>query len=153
MPQVQSPRPRRGLVGGHRDIFCVKAAFWILPVVGIDLIAHFQPSHPRADRGDDAGAVEAEHERKMRFAAGIPSVPDVGVPPPDARGIDGDQDFTGIDGRHRQSVSGDHLRSAKLVDRRGEHRARHMHGVMGWSNNVAGTIEHDCDLAVGLPFP
>ncbi len=33
MPQVQTLGDRRGLVGGHPDIFCVKTALWILPVV------------------------------------------------------------------------------------------------------------------------
>src|SRR6266404_8420583 len=85
----QSPRDRRGLVGGHHDIFRVKAALRVLPVVGIDFIADFQPPHPRADRSDNAGAVKAENERKMRFAAGIIPFPDIGVPSANARGIDG----------------------------------------------------------------
>jgi len=84
----------------------------------------------------------------MRFAAGIIPFPDIGVPSANARGIDGDQDFAGIDWRHRQGVGGDHLRSTKAVDSRSEHRAGHLHRVMSWSNNVAGTIEHDSDLTV-----
>jgi hypothetical protein len=82
---------RRGLVGGHRDIFCVEAALWILPVVGIDFIADSQPPHPRADRRDDARTVEAENHRKVRFAGGKISLPDVGVPSANACGIDRDQ--------------------------------------------------------------
>jgi len=153
MPQIQSPRDRRGLVGGHHDIFRVKAALRVLPVVGIDFIADFQPPHPRADRSDNAGAVKAENERKMRFAAGIIPFPDIGVPSANARGIDGDQYFTGIDCRHRQGVRGDHLGATKAVDGRGEHGAGHMHRVMPGSNKIAGAIEHDSKSPEGLPSP
>jgi hypothetical protein len=101
MPQIQSLGDRRGLVGGHRDIFCVEAALWILPVVGIDFIADSQPPHPRADRRDDARTVEAENHRKVRFAGGTISLPDVGVPSANACGIDRDQDFAVV---HRRDV-------------------------------------------------
>ena len=87
----------------------------------------------------------------MRFAAGKKPFPDVGVPSANTRGIDSDQDFTGINCRYRQGVSGDHVRSAKAVDGRGEHRAGHMHRVMPRSNNMVGLMEHDSNLAVGLP--
>jgi hypothetical protein len=89
----------------------------------------------------------------MRFAAGIKPLPDVRVPSANARGIDGDQDFTGINWRHRQGVGSDYLRSTKTVDSRSEHRAGHMHRVMPWSNNMVGMVEHDSNLAVGLPSP
>src|SRR5258705_1381953 len=143
VPQIQAPRDRRGLVGGHRYIFRVKAALRVLPVVRIDFVTDLQPPHPRADRGDDAGALEAENHGEMRFAAGKKSFPDVSVPSANARGIDGDQYFTGINCRYRQGVRSDHLGSTKTVDSRGEHGAGHMHRVMSWSNNMAGTIEHD----------
>ena len=61
MPQIQPPGDRRDLVGRHRDIFGVEAALRILPVVGIDFVADFQPPHPRADFCDDTGAIIAEY--------------------------------------------------------------------------------------------
>src|ERR1700737_3614095 len=76
----------------------------------------------------------------MRFAAGKKPFPDVGVPSANTRGIDSDQDFTGINCRYRQGVSGDHVRSAKAVDGRGEHRAGHMHRVVRRSNNMGGLL-------------
>src|ERR1700722_14330594 len=98
------------MVGRHRDIFGVEAALRILPIVAIDLVADLQPPHPRADFCDDAGAVIAQNQWKMRLTGRKKSFPNIGVPSADARGIDRDQDFTGIHFRNRQSVSGDDLR-------------------------------------------
>src|SRR5882762_1064083 len=149
MPQIQPLGDRRDLVGRHRDIFGVKAALRILPIVAIDFVADLQPPHPRADFCDDAGAVIAENQWKMRLAGRKKSFPDIGVPSADAGGIDGDQDFAGIDFRDRQSVSGDHLGSAEAVDGGSEHGAGHMHRVMAGVKKIAGAIEHDRDLTVG----
>jgi hypothetical protein len=85
----------------------------------------------------------------MRLAGRKKSFPDIGVPSADAGGIDGDQDFTGIDFRDRQSVSGDHLGSTEAVDGGSEHGAGHMHRVMAGARKIAGAIEHDRDLTVG----
>jgi hypothetical protein len=81
------------------------------------------------------------------------SFPDISIPWADAGAIDSDHDFIGIKRRHRQSMAGDHARSAKAVDSRGEHRAGHMHRVMPGNESIAGTIEHDGDLTVGFPPP
>src|SRR3984957_8300311 len=149
MPQIQPLGDRRDLVGRHRDIFGVEAALRILPIVAIDFVAALQPPHPRADFCDDAGAVIAENQRKMRLAGSEISFPDIGVPSADAGGIDGDQNLPGIDFRDRQSVSGDHLGSTEAVDGGSEHGARHMHRVMAGARKIAGAIEHDRDLTVG----
>jgi len=100
MPQIQSPRDRRGqLSAGHHDIFRVKAALRVLPVVGIDFIAELsaaaQPREPTAATTPEPS--KPRTSGKSRFAAGIIPFPDIGVPSANARGIDGDQYFTGID--------------------------------------------------------
>src|SRR6202051_2604090 len=87
----------------------------------------------------------------MRLAGRKISFPDIGVPSADAGGIDGDQNFAGIDFRDRQSVSGDHLRSTEAVDGGSEHGAGHMHRVMAGGVKMAGTIEHDNNLPAGVP--
>src|SRR3984957_5683486 len=149
MPQIQPPGDRRDLVGGHRDIFGVEAALRILPIVRVDFVADHQPPHPGADFCDDAGAVIAENQWKMRLAGRKKSFPDIGVPSADAGGIDGDQNLPGIDFRDRQSVSGDHLGCTEAVDGGSEHGAGHMHRVMAGARKIAGAIEHDRDLTVG----
>src|SRR3984957_21157889 len=85
----------------------------------------------------------------MRLVGSKKSFPAIGVPLADAGGIDGDQDFAGIDFRDRQSVSGDHLGSTEAVDGGSEHGAGDMHRVMARAGKIAGTIEHDRDLTVG----
>jgi hypothetical protein len=77
----------------------------------------------------------------MRFTAGKKPFPDIGVPSANARGIDGDQDLTGINYGDRQGVRGNDVGSAKAVDSRGEHGARHMHRVMPGGHNCG------CDRA------
>src|SRR6202162_2789968 len=87
----------------------------------------------------------------MRLAACKIPFPDISVPSANACGVDRDQHFTGINCRHRQRVRGDHLGSTEAVDRRGEHRARHMRRVMSGGIKMAGTIEHDNNLPAGVP--
>jgi hypothetical protein len=61
VPQVKPLWDRRDLVSGHDDIFSVEAAFRVFPIVGIDVVADFQPPHPRSDGDDNARTVVAEH--------------------------------------------------------------------------------------------
>jgi hypothetical protein len=86
----------------------------------------------------------------MRLAGRKKSFPDFGVPSAHAGGIDGDQNFAGIDFRDRQGMSRDHLGSTVAVDASSEHGARHMHRVMAGVWKMAGSIEHDRDLTVGV---
>jgi len=46
--------------------------------------------------------------------------------------------------------SSDHLGSSEAVDGGSEHGARHMHRVMAGVWKMAGSIEHDGDLTVGV---
>src|ERR1700731_1164361 len=148
MPQIKPLGDRGDLVSRHRDKFGVETALRILPVVGIDFVADLQPPHPRADFCDDAGAVIAENQWKMRLVGRKKSFPDIRVPSADAGGVDGDQDFAGIDFRDRKSMSADHLGPTEAVDGGSEHSAGHVHRVMAAVKKIAGAIEHDMDLTV-----
>ena len=66
----------------------------------------------------------------MRFARRKNPFPDFGIPTADACRVDGDQDFAGIKLGYGQGMARDRLGSAKMVDGRGEHRARDMLRVM-----------------------
>jgi hypothetical protein len=119
----------RDLLARDGDVFGIEAAFGIGPAIGVDLVADLQPPHARAHGGNRSRAVDAQHQRKVRFSDGIPAFADVRVPGADARSVERDQHLGGVDGGHRQNVKGHHFGRAEMVNGGRLHGMRNLHRV------------------------
>src|SRR5438034_7046879 len=80
MFEVEAFGYRRDRVGRYRHILGIEAALLVVPAVGIDAIPDGDMADARSVRGDEASAVGAENQRKVRRAAAWrPAVPNVGI--------------------------------------------------------------------------
>src|SRR5581483_1863609 len=143
LTEIQPLRNSRDLVSWNGDKFGVKASLWILPIVGIDLVANLQPPDPRADRCDDSGAIVAENQWKVGLATGNQALPHFCVPRSDSGGIDRDQDVVAVEARNRQGVPGENVRPAEAIDGGRKQRARNRHAMMPKRDGLASSIEHE----------
>ncbi len=112
---------RRGFLRGNGHVLRIESALGIVPDVGINFLAGFQPAHTRAGCNYGPGPVRTQHHGKLRTPLGPPTSADVGVPRANARGVQLDEHFVRVNLRHRQLVQREHFRTAKTVDRRCAH--------------------------------
>src|SRR5437773_623424 len=123
MDQIEAARDPGDVERRDGDVLRVETA----PVeravepVAQHLVPGTEPAHARPHPGDDARAVGAEHQRETRPAGGIPAIPDVGVPPSDARGMDRDEHLAGREGRDRKLAERKHAGTAEAIDGGGFH--------------------------------
>src|SRR5262245_22156079 len=146
-------------LGDARDPFCrdsnvrgIETAFGIEPAKRIDLVADFEPTDPRAHRGDDARAVATEHEGKPRLAARIPSAADLRVPRPHARRVERDQNIAWTDFGNGQGVHRNEVRPTEAIDGRCEHQRRQARRSLATGIRTGtGTVKHARLLSASVP--
>ncbi len=141
VPQVKPLGDRCDLVSGHDDIFSVEAAFRVFRIGNGTSSPTFSHLHPHPT------ATTTQNRRSRALAENAAC---------GARNtLRGRRRPTGRCRQYRRrsrlhrhpaaalvSMTGDHLRSAELIDGCGEHGAGDMHHAVLGKRGIAGAIEH-----------
>jgi hypothetical protein len=142
----ETPGNARRVPGVHHDVFRVEAALRISIAVGVDAGAAAKSPNARADGGDDARAIDSEHERELRVL-GPRARSHLRVPDADAGRVDPDPHFVSRDRRDQDVADLQDRRRSETIDRNGAHRLRKAAGAESASHAAPGLL----DPGVGDP--
>jgi hypothetical protein len=145
--------------GGVRDtthfygsVLSVKAAFGIIPTVGMHAITNLEPANIRTQLGDCAGPIRTEDEREMDATVRRPTIANVSVPSAHARGMHRDQDFSRAWLRYRKIVEGEHLGAAVSIECDGAHDSWDARLLRPWGALSLGSHYFSASVQTCLHF-
>jgi hypothetical protein len=118
LKEIEPLRHAGGLALIDGDVLRVEAALLVQRLISVDAVANTKALRARSGGHDDARAVGAEHQRKLRATRRLPrSITNRFIPTADAGGVNLDHYLVRIGFRHRERVERDRRWRSEVIDR------------------------------------